>query len=346
MWKNKFFKDYFCELDNHYMNRLNATILKEDNMPPYLYKYTKAKYGLKTLKNNLIKMSNLDELNDINEGKIVYNSDDLFNCKNNDIAKVFIETSDFNLSISDKKNIISCENPLDELTKILYNKYNINKDYDDFRIFMFETYNEFLKNYVKEFNNNLKRKNCVVSLSEDNKNEVMWAHYADDFKGVCIEYKLNNKNSTKFNKKDKDNLFKEDIFLNEFCFPIEYVNDSDFTEDLRFLYNINKNKLRLLEEPLLKKTKKWEYEKEWRIIINKCRFRDISKEFNLSNLFKKNKLGCCFIKLPKPNAIYLGLKIKEKHEINIINICNKKDIPIYKMKESNNSYNINFEKIN
>ena len=76
----------------------------------------------------------------------------------------------------------------------------------------------------------------------------MWAHYADNHKGICIEYNL----------KNCDNLF-----LKTLCLPINYVEKSDNTLDLSsiVIHNDYENSLFMLKTAITK-SKDWKYEQE------------------------------------------------------------------------------------
>ena len=53
----------------------------------------------------------------------------------------------------------------------------------------------------------------------------MWAHYADNHTGICLEYDLKN---------------CDNIVLESLCFPVDYVEKYDVTDDLISTV-INKN---------------------------------------------------------------------------------------------------------
>lgn len=81
---------------------------------------------------------------------------------------------------------------------------------------------------------------CVCCFTTDAINELMWAHYADSFNGVCFEFDLS----------------KTD-YLYEKIFPVEY-NDTFPVID----------SMDELPEALLRKRLLWNYEKEWRVLTN------------------------------------------------------------------------------
>lgn len=81
---------------------------------------------------------------------------------------------------------------------------------------------------------------CVCCFTTDLKNELMWAHYADSNKGVCLEFNLS-KTPELFNK----------------IFPVEYNDQFSVI-----------NSMDDLPKALLRKRTAWQYEKEWRILTN------------------------------------------------------------------------------
>lgn len=88
----------------------------------------------------------------------------------------------------------------------------------------------------------------VLSLSEDPKNILMWAHYADDHNGVCIEF-----------KRDVSNILGQSDSTKKVVYAASYpkIKIMDFK---------NQNP-KIFERILRTKSKDWSYEKEWRVII-------------------------------------------------------------------------------
>jgi len=81
----------------------------------------------------------------------------------------------------------------------------------------------------------------VYSLSESPQITPMWVHYADNFKGICIEF------STK-------NTFSK-------------INKVNYSDKLLTLKDLGYSPFgREYKEALLQKSSTWAYEKEWRLI--------------------------------------------------------------------------------
>lgn len=102
----------------------------------------------------------------------------------------------------------------------------------------------------------------IFSLSEDPLNELMWAHYGENSKGIAIGFSVNENNllgdknkCLKVNYSDELPKFDSDGFILETSF---YANGT------------NKQKIafhdKTLKTAISTKSKSWDYEKEWRYV--------------------------------------------------------------------------------
>lgn len=150
-------------------------------------------------------------------------------------------------------------------------------------------------------------KNIYVScFSERNNSILMWSHYANKHTGICIEYD-----------------FKDFCNKCKIVFPVIYTNR--FENHSTIIGKENKNILFAIT-----KAKDWRYEKEWRVI-----------KVNRLDEYEKGMS----IQAPKPSAIYMGCKISKKDEEAIKDIIIEKNIDLYKMKLSRNSFELDSERI-
>lgn len=176
-------------------------------------------------------------------------------------------------------------------------------------------YNELIKNRWEE----IKKEMNIVCFTENNDIIPMWSHYGDNHKGICIEYDFN-----------------KNLFIKNECFPVYYVTDANNNELCEKILKNNSEK-ELFSQFFLRKGENWNYEKEWRLII--------PKNINNSNIkifYKKDKK---YLKFMKPNAVYLGYKIKKNDENYIKDLCNFNNIPIYKMNKDKSGYNFKTDTI-
>lgn len=146
-------------------------------------------------------------------------------------------------------------------------------------------------------------------------NALMWAHYANSYAGICIEYDFN----------------KLKNFVG-FIYPVDYLHPRPVLS-IKDLGSIKDGKFKASEitdevtwqliNYFLVKDKVWSYEKEWRII-------DPQDSPDTPS----------FIPLPYIKSITMGTKIDPLIKNWIINICSDKDIDCYELKLSYDSFGI------
>ena len=172
-----------------------------------------------------------------------------------------------------------------------------------------------------EIDNSYQEEYRVACFSEDNANAPMWAFYADNHKGICIEYDLH-----------------ENSHFKDFCLPVQYVtktNNTDLTETLLDDEDpLNVQSLELF----VKKAKYWSYEREWRLI-----FDDKYNYNEFTFHWEDNKKYLQFL---KPKAVYMGLKITPEDEDFIRYLCKERNIDVYKMQKDTEDYKIIPKKCN
>jgi hypothetical protein len=150
-----------------------------------------------------------------------------------------------------------------------------------------------------------KKRVGIYSLSKTFNDELLWAHYANSHAGFCIEYELNN-------------LLDNHIYENRYSFPVLYnLNPSEI--DLKDVSSASKNTV-LIQKAFGCKSKKWEYEKEYRIVND-----DFGKH---SYDFKA------------VTAIYFGLKMPDSQKVEIMNRLKGRSIKYYQITQIENKYQL------
>jgi len=240
-----------------------------------LFKYTSLDYGLESIRNNTIYCPTYEKLNDPFDSKILFNTKprkkviDYY--KENKDAFV-AETQTIIITLPQKEKGI---NEIIELRPI-------EKDY--------LIYSEY----------------GLYSMTTDKYNLLMWSHYADKHKAICIEW-----------ERKESNIFSNNMT----CFPINY--SSYFPE-----YDIDKqNEIEIAKAKFGNKYDAWSYEKEWRFI---------TKNSNVNIKIDSKILG-----------VYFGCKCTFKSEKikEIIEICKKMGIKMFKAKMIENEYRIEYDEI-
>lgn len=138
-------------------------------------------------------------------------------------------------------------------------------------------------------------KSRIFCISEVNDSPVMWAHYANNYKGVVVQFECIDIYESPLLLAEKVNYSDE--------FPLLGTLDfwrKEITGQTKFDYN------QTFKELELSKTTEWSYEKEWRVI---------SFEKKSESLYSDYKIHPREI-----SGIYFGINISEEDRQDIINL--------------------------
>ena len=170
----------------------------------------------------------------------------------------------------------------------------------------------------------------VKCFSESPKINLMWAHYADSFKGICIEY---------------DVCKLTDVNIQKQLFPVYYTKERKFfldTDSLIEYYNGDKidqtESWRFTKDTkgvFLQKASYWKYEQEWRLCI-----------INEDKSAEKNIPFACV------SAVYLGPRISNSDLRCVVDLVrdyernNQCHVDIYKTMLNKKDFTLNVIKDN
>ncbi len=303
-WKETFLKLFISEVDENYDKALE---LKRTNIPKKLYRY---------------RSIDSDEKMEFTKGEIItgeiYFADiktfndpfDSSSLLSNSVSSSYLNTpiikDRWSISLKDHfseqefKKVFESENWYNKILELVAYKeqrsIGINKD--DLKNANEYTLMKKLEGLNKHYNSIFHKRFRIACFTESNANLPMWAHYANQHRGICLEYDLDNIDSI--------------CNINR-LFPVYYV------EKLQDIVMFNSNSHNLV--PILvwyyiimHKLSDWSYEKEWRLI------------HNIDGLYINNK---SFFNIP--SKIYLGYSIDEKKEKEIREIAKLCKIPVVKM---------------
>ncbi len=160
----------------------------------------------------------------------------------------------------------------------------------------------------------LKKNTLICSLTTDCLNPTMWAHYADNYKGICIEYdswELLNNTAGKLGPI----IYREEAL------------DIDATDYISFLKSIRKVSF--------SKKNSWSYENEWRVsktVIDK-NYSHLSEE---EKLMVENDTNYLF----KPKSLTFGYDMDSESKNELYNLCKNKDIKVYTLQRDTEGYDL------
>lgn len=251
---------------------------------------------------------------DLDIGNIENLSSDMVSVIFDNLSYDFYETvSEDNISFSDIANGLGVGADADDISLIgdITAAYfpNQNDQFEEFKYNIDEARRALSDTIDKTF--------LVGCLCTDNKNRLMWSHYADCHKGFCIEYDFSS-----YYKKPNDILLLPVVYSNErTLLPLEAkITNPKSSDELS-----QKLKLGIIKV-LVTKDAVWSYEDEWRIILP----------------LEKDKHN---VKMPPISCIYIGALCSEDNKSKLINIANSQNIPVKQMTIDSGKYELHVESI-
>ena len=164
------------------------------------------------------------------------------------------------------------------------------------------------KNLAKDIDREFR----VGCLSITCKNHLMWSHYAEGHKGFCIEYDFSKGFANKVSCMLLPVLYSKERV--KFPWRVALAEQKDNDE-------IKLEAAYCKIFTLLSKDSVWEYENEWRIILQ-C------------------STGIANIKMPPISCIYVGAFCNQKDERKLVKIAKKLNVPIKKMVIDRGDYSL------
>lgn len=134
-------------------------------------------------------------------------------------------------------------------------------------------------------------------------NELMWAHYADSYKGICIKYKFSTNIST--------------TISDENCY-VAYFKDVEYTSDLK---KYSKQDSINMIDAFFAKGKSWKYENELRLLYFNPTDHNSHISLPISNCIE---------------AIYFGVKCSDNDKQTIKSILKGRKCVSYKFQRIDN----------
>ncbi len=245
---------------------------------------------------------------------IMWNTDRLYKKCPAEVKKYFDKNSFliFSLIIKDYQNVPVEEKTITDALKAEEVLTALEEKIIEIRD---QTYLPFIRDFLSKL--------TVVCFSASGwDNQLMWAHYANSYSGICVEYD--------FEKMDK--------FIG-FMYPVDYSDErpSLSLKDLglrKFEKDENGNlkteeiDMSAIFSYMLAKNKCWQYEEEWRIINN-----------------GDNPYTPIFVETPFIRSITLGLNLDEMCRQLIWDVCREQGIECYQLVTNPGDYVLTREKL-
>lgn len=308
-WIDKFVEMLF-PLKREYLNIEGAYMLKHSHLPKSIFKYREVnENSIKNLEEDTVWLADPNNFNDPYDCAHTVNHNSIQTHLGHQYINNFLATkgSSIELSVEQKKILNSSTDPFTELINILLENESPEKQ-EDIKAILSQVqkkiHEDMSTSQSKSFASSFK----LCSFSEINNSMLMWAHYANYHQGFCIEYSLENIPYSDFRRR--------------FLYPVIYSDKMfDATEHFKMgVEHESFNNLHLTLAALIK-AKDWSYEKEWRLVF----------AHGIMDREQAYKIG-------KPKAIFFGTKINQEDQDKLIEICEKRDIPFFKMKANHEQF--------
>ena len=322
--------------------------MKEEDKIEQVFKYTDIIGAKNILKNNTILLKTPNQFNDPNDCDFTFtngNSRKAFELAQEyyclTALKDIIEKEGHHTKKS-KQPILAYARDIFKVQKANISKTHMFDSNPVFRKMMktqiskFEGYKEKMESAYEEYVTKMKeklqeaRKSAYIGcFSKRPDSTLMWAHYADNFKGVCIEWEMTRLANNDYifdvvysKKKPHIDLLKfVKIYLG-----YEFVGDK-FDENITEI----KDQLKKL---IITKGTDWAYEKEIRLVAEKGKI-------NLGTVDELGNGRALYHMMTSPRRVFLGEKISKEDEQDIREICEKyPNCEVIKTRHSNDEFNI------
>ena len=311
-WIKKYI-DYLFPVDNRLIKISAANSLKAKHTPNKLFKYrgVSNQYSFDNFNQDCLSLSEASKLNDPFECALSAVSKQFFFSQ---LRNAFLTTMIGNdgFSANELTKMKSCSES--EFYEIIENRSELFSKLP--RGTLKRVSDSFIDDFCNATNDKLCEKNLsniyICALSETNNSPAMWAHYAEEFRGFCIEYDF-----SKILGKPIWCSLNPVIYTDSIPDFSEYFGKSDCFNNLISIY------------AAMIKAEDWSYEREWRLIIP----------------LGKQPDSYFLVNAPKPSAIYLGCRISKEDEDKLVQIARNKDIKVFKMVRPSSTFEVKFKEI-
>lgn len=175
--------------------------------------------------------------------------------------------------------------------------------------------------------NSAKESALISCFSKRNNSILMWSHYANSHKGVCIEY--DRPDSIDF----KDVEYKNERPYIHMYKAVSHAIALDILEKKESEDEIT-SYLKETLDPFFVKSSDWKYEEEVRCLYSKNKPND-KIEFDGRRYI---------LNIGYPTAIYIGCKTAGEELDHLLWLANNRGIPVFFMKESEDTFDVVVDK--
>lgn len=311
-----------------------------------IYKYTSLESAVAILKSDGVALSNPKDFNDPNDCSFAQDSKDkvkieklITNYFTFKVISEFASSNKLKLDKSSKEILTGLQKEIDAmkwpLEKHPYFDENpnfnmiaemIGSKYKDFDALVTKAKKEFQEK-IDVAVANAKETALISCFSKRNNSILMWSHYANSHKGVCIEYER--PDSIDF----KDVIYQQDRPYIKMYKVVSHVLALDILGKKEIDGEIT-SYLKETLDPFFVKSTDWSYEEEVRCLYSKTKLPD-----NVKYDGRRYVLNIGY-----PTAIYIGCKTSGDELDHLYRLAKNRGIPVYFMKKSEDTFDVVVDK--
>ena len=303
MWKLEFEKTLFSPIKED-IDIERANSIKDKNIPTKLYKFkAPSDHLLTSLENNTLRAKNVRELNDITDSFLLLKTEEIFRKSFKSFEGSFVNKYNIQEQFTDDEidsiaqDGINLEKIIQIAEKKKLNGWDRISD-PTFKEKLRQLIDNFSDIMASDFNNVILQGINVICFTNEVENELLWTHYANEQRGICIEYDFS--------------LLPKNHPLRMYLYPILYKKSPlDITKYI--IDKTNNNPLYPIHAAITKKII-YEYEKEWRVV------------FPINSI--KNDTD---ILMPPISTIFIGARVSHENRMNLLDFCTQKSITLKEM---------------
>ena len=176
---------------------------------------------------------------------------------------------------------------------------------------------------IDEAVNNAKETALISCFSKRNNSILMWSHYANSHKGVCIEYErpdlIDFRNVTYQQERPYIKMYK----AVSHAVALDILGKKETDDEIAM-------HLKETLDPFFVKSPDWSYEEEVRCLYSKTKLND-SIEYDGKRYI---------LNIGYPTAIYIGCKTSGDELDHLYRLAENRGIPIYFMKKSEDTFDV------
>jgi hypothetical protein len=164
-------------------------------------------------------------------------------------------------------------------------------------------------------------------VEELGKNTAMWSHYADNHRDFCVRYSLD------LGASPIKSIIKCGLYKVIYSARISKASPRELMKlkyDGDSMLHLNEYLTKTIYRALVTKSRFWNYEKEWRLIIGKEHF---------------GVLQDGYLPFPFVETVFLGCGIEESLRRHIVQFARLNSIPVYQAQKSSERFNLDFWEI-